>query len=57
MNVSTLTARLRGGVADLALPLAIAALAAGAAYAGADNTFGPALTKFTNRVLRSTAAE
>lgn len=31
----------------LALPIAIAALAATAAYAGADTTFTPALTKFT----------
>ena len=33
---------------SLALPLAVAALAASAAYAGADTTFGPALTKFTD---------
>lgn len=32
---------------DFALPLAIAVLAASAAYAGADTTFSPALTKFT----------
>lgn len=33
---------------DFALPLAIAVLAASAAYAGADTTFSPALTKFTD---------
>ena len=32
----------------LILPFAIAALAASAAYAGADATFTPALTKFTD---------
>ena len=35
-------------VTNIAVPLAIAALAAGAAYAGADTTFTPALTKFTD---------
>ena len=34
-------------LSNLALPLAAAALAASAAYAGADATFAPALTKFT----------
>jgi len=34
--------------ASLALPVAVAALAASAAYAGADTTFAPALTKFTD---------
>lgn len=33
--------------ATLGILLAVAALAAGAAYAGADTTFSPALTKFT----------
>ena len=37
-----------GQIASLALPVAIAALAASAAYAGADATFAPALTKFTD---------
>ena len=37
-----------GTIASLALPVAIAALAASAAYAGADTTFSPALTKFTD---------
>ncbi len=32
----------------LAIPALIASLAAGAAYAGADTTFDPALTQFTN---------
>jgi len=32
----------------LAIPAVIASLAAGAAYAGADTTFDPALTQFTN---------
>ena len=36
-----------GRAANIAIPVAIAALAAGAAYAGADTTFTPALTKFT----------
>ena len=35
-------------VANLAIPALIASLAAGAAYAGADTTFDPALTQFTN---------
>lgn len=34
--------------ANLAIPTLIAGLAAGAAYAGADTTFDPALTQFTN---------
>ena len=33
--------------ASLVLPVAVAAFAASAAYAGADTTFAPALTKFT----------
>lgn len=37
-----------GRTANIAIPVAIAALAAGAAYAGADTTFTPALTKFTD---------
>ena len=37
-----------GRAANIAIPVAIAALAAGAAYAGADTTFTPALTKFTD---------
>jgi conjugal transfer pilus assembly protein TraA len=37
-----------GKAAGLAIPVAVAALAAGAAYAGADTTFSPALTKFTD---------
>lgn len=32
---------------NFAIPVALAALAASAAYAGADTTFTPALTKFT----------
>lgn len=35
-------------MAGLVIPIAIAALAATAAYAGADTTFTPALTKFTD---------
>ena len=47
MNTSALSAPLaRAG--NLALPLAVALLAASAAYAGADTTFSPALTKFTD---------
>jgi len=37
-----------GKAATIALPVALVALAAGAAYAGADATFSPALTKFTD---------
>ena len=37
-----------GALTNLALPVAVAALAASAAYAGADATFAPALTKFTD---------
>jgi hypothetical protein len=37
-----------GQAAGLVLPLAVAALAASAAFAGADTTFTPALTKFTD---------
>lgn len=36
-----------GRIAALAVPAAIIALAASAAYAGADTTFTPALTQFT----------
>lgn len=34
--------------ANIAIPVAIAAFAASAAYAGADTTFAPALQKFTD---------
>ena len=34
--------------ANLALPIALAALVGGTAYAGADTTFNPALTMFTD---------
>lgn len=37
-----------GKIASFALPVAISALAASAAYAGADTTFAPALAKFTD---------
>lgn len=37
-----------GKLASLALPVAVGALAASAAYAGADTTFAPALQKFTD---------
>ena len=37
-----------GKTLNIAIPVAIAALAASAAYAGADTTFTPALTKFTD---------
>lgn len=36
-----------GKLASVAMPVAIGALAASAAYAGADTTFAPALAKFT----------
>lgn len=47
MTTISLKPRL-GKMTGLALPMAIAALAATAAYAGADTTFTPALTKFTD---------
>ena len=37
-----------GSIADIAVALALAALVATAAHAGADATFAPALTKFTD---------
>ena len=37
-----------GSALNIAIPVAVAALAASAAYAGADTTFTPALTKFTS---------
>ena len=37
-----------GKALNIAIPFAVAALAASAAYAGADTTFTPALTKFTD---------
>ncbi|WP_073976138.1 hypothetical protein [Erythrobacter donghaensis] len=37
-----------GSALNIAIPVAVAALAASAAYAGADTTFTPALTKFTD---------
>ena len=37
-----------GKTLNIAIPVAVAALAASAAYAGADTTFTPALTKFTS---------
>lgn len=43
-----LGAPILGKAANLAIPVAIAALAASAAYAGADTTFTPALQKFTD---------
>ena len=47
MNTPALSAPLaRAG--NFALPLAVAVLAASAAYAGADTTFSPALIKFTD---------
>ena len=51
MNTLVLSPTRRGNrlgkLAGLALPVAIGALAASAAYAGADTTFAPALAKFT----------
>ena len=47
MTTMSLKPRL-GKMTGLALPIAIATLAATAAYAGADTTFTPALTKFTD---------
>ena len=46
---SLLRTRARAGRAlDLAIPAAALLACAGAAYAGADATFGPALTQFTS---------
>ena len=39
-----------GKLASVAMPVAIGALAASAAYAGADTTFAPALAKFTYNI-------
>lgn len=39
-----------GKLASIATPVAIGALAASAAYAGADTTFAPALAKFTYNI-------
>ncbi|MEZ5692305.1 MAG: hypothetical protein R3D99_00330 [Altererythrobacter sp.] len=39
---------LAGKSANVALAISLAALAAGTAYAGADTTFNPALTMFTD---------
>jgi hypothetical protein len=58
LHMQSLTLSRRSGAIDhnpskfgramtIAVPLAVAALAASAAYAGADTTFTPALTKFT----------
>jgi len=48
MNLNSLNLRARGRLADLALGIGICGLAAAAAHAGADTTFAPALTKFTD---------
>ena len=48
MNLNSLNLRARGRLADLALGIGICGLAAVAAHAGADTTFAPALTKFTD---------
>lgn len=50
LSMPAIRSRRLGRVATYALPLAIAALAAGTAYAGADTTFTPALTKFTYKL-------
>lgn len=47
VGVTGLGPRNLGSVLNIAIPVAVAALAASAAYAGADTTFTPALTKFT----------
>ena len=53
MNALTLPSirdRRLGQIASIALPVAVAALAASAAHAGADTTFAPALAKFTYKL-------
>jgi conjugal transfer pilus assembly protein TraA len=47
MNIRSLRVPL-AGLGHLAMPIAVATLVAGAAYAGADTTFTPALAKFTD---------
>lgn len=48
MKLALLSRRSMGGVADFGFAGLVAALAAGAAIAGADATFAPALTVFTD---------
>lgn len=48
MNLNSFNLRASGRLADLALGIGICGLAAAAAHAGADTTFAPALTKFTD---------
>lgn len=46
-SVKGLGPKTLGSALAIAIPVAVAALAASAAYAGTDATFTPALTKFT----------
>lgn len=48
MNLNSFNLRASGRLTDLALGIGICGLAAAAAHAGADTTFAPALTKFTD---------
>ena len=48
MNFKSFTLPKGGRLADLAVGIAVCAAAAVAAHAGADTTFAPALTKFTD---------
>ncbi|QYE37182.1 hypothetical protein KZX46_21310 (plasmid) [Polymorphobacter sp. PAMC 29334] len=48
MNLKSFALPTRGRLADLAVGVAVCAVAAVAAHAGADTTFAPALTKFTD---------
>lgn len=56
MKAATLKSALLGKVSDIAVVGLVAALAAGAALAGADTTFAPALTVFTNYLEGSAGA-
>ena len=56
MKAATLKPALLGKASDIAVVGLVAALAAGAALAGADTTFAPALTVFTNYLEGSAGA-
>ncbi len=53
MHLKSISLRARGRLADLALGIGVCAAAAVAAHAGADATFAPALTTFTDYLTGS----